>query len=162
MIIARLDPRYHDRLAFDCGVTALNQFLAVYARQFQERGLGVSWVMVLPDAPRRIVGYYTLAMNAVLPAELENPHLRLSRIPVVLLGRLAIDRQFQGQGYGERLLMHALFTSRQLSGQIGAHAVVVDPLDERAAAFYRKFDFIPLPGAPERLYLSMQHLARTQ
>ena len=161
MIIERLDPACHDRSGFDCGESTLNQFLQTYARQFYERNLGVTWVAVFPEDPKRIVGYYTLSMHAVLPCELENPHLRLPRIPVVLLGRLAIDRQFQRQGYGERLLMHALFAAYHLSTQIGAHAVVVDPLDARAILFYEKFDFTPMPGAPERLYLSMKHLAKS-
>ncbi|HEY3376936.1 MAG TPA: GNAT family N-acetyltransferase, partial [Armatimonadota bacterium] len=67
----------------------------------------------------------------------------------------------QGQGLGSQLLMHALYAALQLSTQIGAHAVVVDPLNARVAAFYRQFDFIPLPGAPERLYLTMKHIAKS-
>jgi hypothetical protein len=57
--------------------------------------------------------------------------------------------------------MHALFVAYQLSTQIGAYAVVVDPLDARARAFYQKFDFAPLPGDSDRLFLSMKHLAKS-
>lgn len=161
MIIERLDPTLHDRDGFDCGEPSLNQFLKAYANQFHERGLGVTWVAVEDEAPRRIIGYYTLSMSAVMPDELENRRIHLSRIPVVLLGRLAIDRQAQGRGRGAQLLMHALYAAVQLSTRIGAHAVVVDPLDTRAAAFYQQFDFLPMPGAPERLYLEMKHIQKT-
>jgi GNAT superfamily N-acetyltransferase len=161
VIIECLAPSRHDRDGFDCGESSLNQFLTTYAHQFHERGLGVTWVAVEEAAPRRIIGYYTLAMSAVMPEELENRRIRLPRIPVALLGRLAIDRLAQGRGLGTQLLMHALYATMQLSAQIGVHAVVVDPLDARAAAFYRQFDFLPMPGAPERLYLEMKHLQQT-
>lgn len=161
MIIERLDPSLHDRDRFDCCEPSLNQFLKTYANQFHERGLGVTWVAVEETAPHRIIGYYTLSMSAVMPEELENRHIRLPRIPVVLLGRLAIDQQAQGRGLGTQLLMHALYTAWQLSTRIGAHAVVVDPLNARATAFYQQFDFRPMPGAPERMYLEMKHLKKS-
>jgi len=161
VIIERLDPSLHDRDGFDCGESSLNQFLKTYANQFHERGLGVTWVAIEEAAPRRIIGYYTLSMSAVMPDELENRCIRLPRIPVVLLGRLAIDQQTQGRGLGTKLLMHALFAALQLSTQIGAHAVVVDPLDARAAAFFRLFDFHPMLGAPERMYLEIKHIQKT-
>lgn len=160
MIIERLDPAFHDRDGFDCGEPSLNQFLKTYANQFSERGFGVTWVAVEHEAPRRIIGYYTLSMSAVTPEEMATRRIRLSRIPVVLLGRLAIDRQVQGRGLGTTLLMHALYVAVQLSTRIGAHAVVVDPLDARAADFYRQFDFQPMSGAPGRWYLEMKHLRK--
>jgi GNAT superfamily N-acetyltransferase len=161
VIIERLDPSIHDRDGFDCGEPSLNQFLKTYANQFRERGLGVTWVGIEEAAPHRIIGYYTLSMSSVMHKELENRRIRLSRIPVVLLGRLAIDQQTQGRGLGTQLLIHALYAALQLSTQIGAHAVVVDPLDARAAAFYQHFDFQPMSGAPERLYLEIKHITKT-
>ncbi len=161
MIIAHLDPEYYDRAAFACAEPSLNLFLHAYARQFQTRGLGVTWVATTPEKPRTIIGYYTLAMNSVLSAELDDPKIRVQRIPVVLLGRLAIASIYQGKGYGAQLLMHALYSSYELSTRIGTHAVIVDPINEGAAKFYQKFDFIPMPGAPEKMYLSMKFLAKS-
>jgi GNAT superfamily N-acetyltransferase len=161
VIIKRLDPTFHERDNFDCGEQSLNQFLRVYANQFRERGLGVTWVATQEDAPRRIIGYYTLSMNSVLPAELENPRIHLPRIPVILLGRLAIDLLVQRQGLGSRLLLHALYSSMELSTRIGTYAVVVDPLNTQAAAFYRQHDFEPMPGDPKRLYRSIKNITKS-
>ena len=161
MIIERLDPSRHDREGFDCREPSLNQFLHAYANQFRERGLGVTWVAVAEEASHRIIGYYTLSMSAVMSEELDDRRLRLSRIPVVLLGRLAIDQHAQGRGLGTQLLVHALHAALHLSTQIGAHAVVVDPLDARAAAFYQHFNFKPMSGAPGRMYVAMKHLHKT-
>jgi GNAT superfamily N-acetyltransferase len=114
VIIERLDPHRHQRADFASGDPALDIFLHAHARQYYDRGLGVTWVATSEDAPTRIDGYYTLAMNALLPGELDTTRIRVPRIPVVLLGRLAVDRRVQGQGIGTRLLMHALCTAVHL------------------------------------------------
>ena len=158
MIIERLDPQRHQRESFSCGDQALDQFLHAHARKYYERGLGVTWVATSEKVPTRIDGYYTLAMSALLADELQAPRIRLTRIPVVLLGRLAVDMQLQGGGLGTHLLMHALYTAYYLSQIIGAHAVLVDPLNDRVARWYTRFGFVSLPGAPQRLLLPMATL----
>lgn len=158
MIIERLDPHRHRREDFFCGDDALDQFLRSHARKYFERGLGVTWIATTAKEPARIDGYYTLAMNALLADELQSPRIRLSRIPVVLLGRLAVDNRAQGQGLGTHLLMHALYTAYHISLIVGAHAVLVDPINERAKSWYIRYGFIPLPGAPTRLLLPMATL----
>lgn len=80
-------------------------------------------------------------------------------VPVRLLGRLAVDHRYSGQGAGEFLLVDALQRAFTQSSQIAAAAVVVDALDEVAAAFYRHFGFIPLPDQPRRLFLPMKTIA---
>jgi GNAT superfamily N-acetyltransferase len=156
--IERLDTAVHDRSSFDCGEPSLDLFIRTLARQFQDRGLGVTWVAVDPADPRRILGYYTLSMSAVLQDEFSDSRLGVPRIPVALLGRMAVDRSVQGHGTGWRLLAHALYAAYHLSIRIGAHAVVVDPLNERAAAFYMKYGFEPMRGAPQRLYMTMKEV----
>ncbi|MHB9022838.1 MAG: GNAT family N-acetyltransferase [Armatimonadota bacterium] len=158
MNIERLDPQRHQRETFSCGEPTLDQFLHAHARKYFERGLGVTWVATSEDAPTRIEGYYTLAMNALLADELQSPRIRLTRIPVVLLGRLAVAAQAQGKGLGTHLLMHALQTAYHLSQLIGAHAVLVDPLHDRVTRWYSRYGFLPLPGAPQRLFLLMATL----
>jgi GNAT superfamily N-acetyltransferase len=155
VIIERLDPQRHQREAFSCGDQALDQFLHAHARKYFERGLGVTWVATSEEAPTRIDGYYTLAMNALLADELPSSRIRLARIPVVLLGRLAVDVRIQSHGLGTDLLMHALHTAYHLSQIIGAHAVIVDPMNDRVTRWYRRYGFMPLPEAPTRLLLPM-------
>jgi len=157
----RLDCNYHQRADFDCGEPSLNQFLLLYARQYRERGLGVTWVAVADDTPQRILGYYTLSMSAVSPEEFGNTKIHLPRIPVVLLGRLAVDLQSQGQGLGEELLLHALSSAFYLSQLIGAHAVVVDLINERVASFYGKYGFQQLPKTPHRMAISIKQIGKT-
>lgn len=101
--------RQHDREAFDCGVEPLNAFLRTTAMQHQEKGVSRTFVLADPAAssPGRILGYFTLSACEGLAAQLpETLAKRMPRhIPAVLLGRLAVDREFQGQGYGGALLV---------------------------------------------------------
>ena len=158
MIIERLDSRQHQREAFSCGDESLDQFLHKHARKYGERGLGVTWVARSEEAPSRIEGFYTLSMSAILAEELQSTRIRLARIPVVLLGRMAVDEHAQGAGLGTQLLMHALNTSYHISQIIGAHAIVIDPLNERVTRWYTRFGFMSLPGAPHRLSLPIASL----
>ena len=80
------------------------------------------------------------------------------KIPGIRLGRLAVDSSSQGQGLGEHLLMDAIERSRRVLEHIGVHALFVDAKDERAAAFYRKYGFRPLPDDPLRLELRIAGL----
>lgn len=158
MIIERLDPQRHQREVFSCGEPSLDQFLHAHARKYYERGLGVTWVAVSDETSTRIEGYYTLSMNALLADELQSPRVRLARIPVVLLGRLAVDTHAQGSGLGTQLLMHAMHTAYHLSQLIGMHGILVDPLTDRVARWYARYGFMSLPGAPRRLFLPMTTL----
>ena len=80
------------------------------------------------------------------------------RVPGIRLGRLAVDRSVQGQGLGEHLLMDAIDRSRRVLEHIGVHALFVDAKDERAAAFYRKYGFRPLPDDFLKLVLPLTGL----
>jgi GNAT superfamily N-acetyltransferase len=154
--------RKHEREAFHCGVKALNDFLQRTARQHQERGVSRTFALVDPNSetPTNILGFFTLsaceAFAADLPAALAN---RLPRvIPAVLLGRLAIDRTVQGQGYGSALLVEAIRRVAATSTQVGVAGLFVDAKDDNAAAFYRKYGFVPLPANPRRLFLPLSTL----
>jgi GNAT superfamily N-acetyltransferase len=74
-------------------------------------------------------------------------------VPATLLGRLAVDRRYQGKGYGRFLLADALFKS--LRSEIASFAVIVDAQDERAHHFYELEGFLPFPDQPRRLFLPM-------
>ena len=146
----------HDRQGFDCGRQALNDWLQQVARQHQDKGLSKTFVASREDAPTRICGYYALTL-----AELENQHLPEAwrkklprRIPGVRLGRLAVDRQYQGKGLGELLLIDALTRARRIYTEAGGIGLFVDALDAQAAGYYRRFGFEASPGNPLRLLLS--------
>jgi GNAT superfamily N-acetyltransferase len=155
--------RAHDRNAFDCGEPPLNNYIQRLALQNDERGIGRTFVAVEAGGTR-IPGYYTLATGKVtfenMPATRKlPPHMP---VPVVLLGRLAVDSASKGSGMGKLLLLHALWRSQQIAAHAGVYAVEVDALHEQAAQFYRKYGFTPLLDDPLHLYLSMKTIEALQ
>jgi GNAT superfamily N-acetyltransferase len=154
----RIEPlqRSHNREDFDCGQLSLNRFLQAVARQHDERNLGRTFVAVEEGSPK-VLGYYTLASGRItfenLPDKRKLPHMP---IPVVLLGRLAVDNRQQGRGLGKLLLMHALWRAGRIAREAGVFAVEVDAIDDSAAAFYQRYGFTPLLDDPRHLYLSMK------
>ena len=145
----------HDRQAFDCGRQELDDWLRQVARQHQDKGLSKTFVAIREEAPERICGYYALTL-----AELENRHLPEAwrkklprRIPGVRLARLAVDRQYQGKGLGELLLIDALTRAKRIYTESGGIGLFVDALDEPAAGFYRSFGFTAAPDNPLLLFL---------
>jgi GNAT superfamily N-acetyltransferase len=148
----------HQRAGFDCGKSSLNEFLRTLVTQYERRRLGRTFVAVRASEPDSIVGFYTLAAGSVafqhLPQEAART-LPRHPVPVVLLGRLAVDRRTQGQGLGRTLLVDALQRTFGLSTSLGVFAVVVLAIDEEAARFYARFGFTPLLDNPLHLYLPM-------
>ncbi|BCB26003.1 acetyltransferase [Sulfurimicrobium lacus] len=146
----------HDRREFDCGRQELNDWLRQVAHQHQDKGLSKTFVAIRNEAPARICGYYALTL-----AELESQHLPEAwrkklprRIPGVRLGRLAVDRQYQGKGLGELLLIDALTRARRIYTEAGGIGLFVDALDAQAAGYYRRFGFEASPDNPLLLFLS--------
>lgn len=145
----------HDRQGFDCGRQELNDWLRQVARQHQDKGLSKTFVAIREEAPSCVCGYYALTL-----AELENQHLPEAwrkklprRIPGVRLGRLAVDRQYQGKGLGELLLVDALMRARRIYTEAGGIGLFVDALDTQAAEYYRRFGFQQAPDNPLLLFL---------
>jgi GNAT superfamily N-acetyltransferase len=159
--IEKLDRR-HDRTAFDCGQRALNDWLKLRASQYEKKDLARTYVAVRAGEVV-VVGYYALATHRVchdvLPADQAKGVPRID-VPVVLLGRLAVDRSVQGQGLGELLLVDALRRAEHLADFIGIRAVEVDALDEVARLFYLRYGFTPLADDPRHLFLPMQAIRR--
>ena len=150
----------HDRNAFESASEPLDAWLPHTARQHQRRGISKTFVAVSDEEPTRILGFYALTACEILTDELpEDLAKKLPRkTPVIRLGRLAVNRSVQGQGLGEHLLMDAIERARLVLEHIGVHALVVDAKDERAAAFYAKYGFRPLPNDPLRLVLPLTGL----
>lgn len=159
--IERLD-RNHDRAQFDCGAATLNDWLRKLASQHDRRDLARTYVAVSSDdessEARQVRGYYAIANHRVsFEAMPEDQARGLPRIdvPVILLGRLAVDRSAQGQGLGEFLLIDALRRAHHIANQIGVRAVEVDAIDAAAQAFYRKYGFVSLLDDDRHMFLSM-------
>jgi GNAT superfamily N-acetyltransferase len=150
--------RHHRRESFACGEASLDNYIQRIALQQQERGIGRTFVAVEEGGDGQILGYYTLAAGRIafenLPLDKKLPP-RVP-VPVVLLGRLAVDDIPKGCDLGKLLLLHALWRSEQIAAQAGVYAVEVDALHDEASRFYARYGFVPLLDNPLHLYLPMR------
>lgn len=157
--VALLDPKIHDRAAFSCGEPSLDEYLKRRAGQDLKRRLAVTYVFAPIDEPSRVAGYFSLSAYALLPKELPEELARRlprhNRFPATLIGRLARDEAYRGDGLGELLLLEALAKALEGSGHVASLALVVDALNDRAAAFYKRYGFLPFADDAHRLYLPM-------
>jgi GNAT superfamily N-acetyltransferase len=153
-----LDAKRHDRAGFSCGVESLDSYLKTQSSQDVRRKANAVFVLVRFDAPRTILGYFTLCAYGLAPGTI--PHearKHLPRYPLVsatLIGRLAIATSQKGQGLGGVLLVRALRKAYESADIVGSSMVVVDALDERAAKFYSAHGLMRLPES-QRLVLPM-------
>jgi GNAT superfamily N-acetyltransferase len=153
----------HDRSRFACGVPALDDYLARFARQNHESGIAKTFVAVVPGSPRRVLGYYSISAGAIerdnLPANAAKRFPNFP-IPVARLARLAVDREFQRHGLGEHLMMDALGRVLRASADIGIVAMLIDAKDDKAKRFCGRYEFESLPDQPLVLWLPMSAIAR--
>lgn len=160
---SRLASEGHRRDGFDCGNKQLNRYLQQQARQDAERHVAAPFVLVEPGRDD-VLGFYTLSASLIpldeLPEAMRRKLPRYDFLPVVLLGRLAVDLSAKGKGFGEFLLMDALHRSLDVARQLGAMAVIVDAKDDSAERFYQHFDFLPFQRTPRRLFLPMSQVAQ--
>jgi predicted N-acetyltransferase YhbS len=148
----------HDVSGFDCGVTALNDYLRKFALQNVRSQSARTYVATRGAA---VVGYYTLAAGSarreVTPARVAKG-LAAHPVPVILLARLAVDRKETGKGLGAALLKDALLRAVQAANIVGCRAVMVHAKDDGAKAFYQRFAFEPSPGDPLQLFLLLKDI----
>lgn len=145
--VVRLDET-HDRAAFACGIDSLDRYLRTQAGQDIKRRTNGVFVMVDSAQPSEVQGYYTLAATSLAPGDVPDAaRTHIPRYPLIsatLIGRFAVAAERQGQRLGALLLADALKRAYASSATIGSTMIVVDALNERAAAFYKAHDFIPL------------------
>ncbi len=151
----------HDRASFTSGVDALDRYLREQATQDVRRHVTACYVAV--ESPgARIAGYYTLAAGGIpltdLPEPLARRVPRYPSVPVVRMGRLAVDQAYRGRKLGSALLWDA--GTRALRSEIAAFALVVDAKDEQAAAFYRHHGFVAFGSQPRQLVLPLATFTR--
>jgi GNAT superfamily N-acetyltransferase len=168
LTIEPLDDAVHDRGAFSCGKDDLDRFLRETSGQASRAFRSQTFVLASPDhePPRAIMGFYTLALHEYRDGEMDPTMARtlkvrqLGRFPVILLAQLAVAGGHQKAGFGRLLLDHALKRSLLVGHHIGGVAIVTDPIDHEAAAFYQHYGFAELPGGRGRLILPMKTVAR--
>lgn len=152
--------RSHPRSTFDCGHSEVNDWLRTKAFQNQEKRLSATKVLL--DQDDGIAGFYTLATGQVdfgdLPSEFARKLPRRA-LPVAILAWLGVSRAHQGQKLGDLLLAKALRDCHEAGQTFAFVAVILDCVDDRAKAFYQRWDFAELPGSPFRLFLSSQTLS---
>lgn len=148
--------RKHDRKAFDCGETALNDFLQRHARQNHERG-GAKTFLAIDDADNKtILGFYSVAPGALAYAEtpeIVRRGLAGHDVPGFRLARIATH--VQGQGLGGQLLAAAARRCLRASAEVGGVILIIDAKNGRAAHWYAGYGAVPMRDKPLTLVMSL-------
>jgi GNAT superfamily N-acetyltransferase len=151
--------KFQDRNVFNCEVEPLNDYLKKYALQNQKKDAARTYV--LTNEENQIVGFYTLVFGSVSIEE-TTPKVATGLgkypIPIILLARLAIDKNQKGKGLGKLLMRDALLRAVRASEIAGLRAFLVHAKDESAKAFYEKLGFQPSPYNEFHLYLKMSDI----
>jgi len=156
--VEELNPKRHDRAAFDCGVEPLNRYLQALAVQHRAKGIATTFVLVDSDQPGAILGYYSLSAATLafeLLTEADRKGLPTYPIPAVRIGRLAATAALRGRGLGELLLQNAIRRTLLARRTLGVYAVVVEAKDASAESFYRKYGFRLCDVQTRQLYLPL-------
>lgn len=150
----------HDRASFSCGIAPLDRYIRELATQDIRRR--VSNCFVAADTAGRLAGYYTLAATSLPLPDLSPEHARrlprYTTFPACLVGRLAVDQTFRGQGFGGVLLVDAI--ARALRAEPAIFAMIVDAKDKAAMRFYLHHGLQRFTGRPMSLYLPLAEAAR--
>jgi GNAT superfamily N-acetyltransferase len=149
----------HDLSGFDSGEPALDAWLRRHAERNEASGASRTYVVCVG---RKVVGYYTLAAGAV--AHLEAPG-RIRRnmpdpVPVMLLGRLAVEKSIHGRGVGTGLLQDAVLRIVRAAEIAGVRAILVHAISEAAKRFYEKYGFVSSPVDPMTVVITVAEATR--
>jgi GNAT superfamily N-acetyltransferase len=145
--------------AFDCGVASLDDWLKRRARRNEAEGASRTFVVCVGAT---VIGYYSLAAGSVLHT-LATGKVRRNMpdpAPVILLGRLAVDRRWQGKGLAADLLADAVLRTIGAAQTIGVRAMLVHAISEDAKRFYEKHGFRPSQVEPMTLMITIDEARR--
>lgn len=159
-----LDPKVHDRSAFDSGAPELDEWLRRYSTQNRRRSTAATWVIA--DADAVVVAYVSLATTSIDRGAAPSSVAKHAPdpIPALLIGRLAVDRSLTGRGIGTALVAHVLATAIDLNDRVACRAVVVSALDDVARSWWERLGFHPFnPEDPDDfdLYLLTSEIEAT-
>jgi len=143
---------------FSCSIDSLDDWLKRRALPNQVNGASRTYVV---SAGKRVVGYYCLASGAL---ELNNTPASIRRnmpdpVPVSILGRLAVDKSYQGRRLGVALLQDAVVRTAQAAGILSMRGLLVHALSMEAKAFYEHHGFVASPTQPMTLILSLKRMS---
>lgn len=145
-----------DTASFQCGSEPLEDYIRRYASQDVRKNVARVFVATPENNQQQLAGFFTLSAGSVscasLPAALARKLPRYP-VPVALIGRLAVDKKFQGKGLGSILLADACQKVSQASIVLAVAGIIVDAKDDKAIAFYEHFGFTPLQGQADRMML---------
>jgi GNAT superfamily N-acetyltransferase len=144
--------------SFNCGKPPLDEWLQ--KRAFRAEGETARTYVVCIGTV--VVGYYCLATGAVVRDNLPGKLRRNAPdpVPLLVIGRLAVDRNYQGRGIGKGLLKDALLRSAQAAEIVGTRAVMVQAFDDEVSSFYRNYGFLEFPLSSRTFYLPIDTLVR--
>ena len=145
---------------FDCGQNLLNHWLK--KRALQNSISGGTQTSVITNQDGRVIAYFSLIMGDVR-IEDANEHLsrNLANYPIAIMKitRMAVDLEFQGQGIGQGIIKHIMQKAIEISQVVGCRAIVVDPIDDKAAKFYESMQFRFNLAANSFMYIAIQDIA---
>ena len=144
--------------AFDCGQAALNQFLQRYALVNQKANSAQTYVCCQGDV---VVGFYSLVVGSVDPQVAPSRVMKgLARhpVPVMILARLAVDKEHQRKSLGQALLRDALLRTAQAADIAGIRCLLVHAKDDMARRWYETWEFEPSPTDSYHLFLLLKDL----
>jgi GNAT superfamily N-acetyltransferase len=149
----------HDLSEFECGEPALDDWLRRRALQNEGRGASRTYVVC---AGQKVVGYYALAVGAVAHSEAPGKVRRNmpDPVPVMILGRLAVHRDYQRKGVGPGLLRDAILRTVQAADIAGVRALLVHAISEQARKFYEACGFSVSPMDPLTLMITVEEAVR--
>lgn len=151
----------HQRESFCCGVEPLDNYLKKLANQDIKRRIANCYAAI-ENSTDKIAGYYTLSASAVsladIPKNLAKKLPRYPSVPVAILGRLAVDKNYQKQRLGAALLWDAI--NRSIKSEIMVFALIVDSKDKLSTNFYMHHGFIKLESMEKKLILPLTSIAK--
>lgn len=150
----------HEVSTFECGVPELDDWLKRRAHQNEANRASRTFVIT---AGNRVVGYYALATGAVAH-ELATGRVRRNMpepIPVMILARLAVDREYQGKGLGAALLRDALLRTLRASEVAGIRAVLLHTVEDSSKRFYLRHGVAESPIDPMTMMITLAEIERS-
>ena len=152
----------HDRAKFDCGSPELNAYLNNIARQHMVKGISRTFVLTESEGSSRIIGFYSLCACEIASEKMPKAFAKKypRKIPAAKLARLAVDKAYQGNGFGSVLLVDSFKRIIAVSENLGIVGFFVDAKDDMAVSFYMKFGFIQLPDSPYELFLPVSTIQK--
>ncbi len=159
--VEQLSPAKHERESFFCGIEELDQYLKKLATKDVKRKVSQVFVLVETKNSSKIIAYYSLSAASFARESLEedlSKKLPYYPVPAVIIGRFAVDLEWQGKGIGRFLLMEIFSRILAVSTIIAVYAIIVDAKNEKAKAFYEQYGFIPFKENPFRLFIPLKVL----